>query len=58
MNLSYAPLELSIWTESTGLSSPEQWKAGISNSGLSSDLLFAACTSVASVDFGRYITSY
>ena len=51
MNLRYAPLELIIWTEITGLSSPEQWKAGIFNSGLSSDLLFASCTSVASVDF-------
>lgn len=58
MNLRYAPLELIIWTESTGLSSPEQWKAGIFDNELCSDLLFASCASVASADLGRCVTSY
>lgn len=58
MNLRYAPLELVLWTESTGLSSPEEWKAGVSNNGLCSDLLFGSCASVASADFGRCVTSY
>jgi len=58
MNLRCGPLELIIWTESTGVSSPEQGKAGTFNNGLGSDLLFASCTSVTPVYFGRYIFSY